>query len=119
MSNFWTKVIGDKKEWRSMEARADALPRDYRIMYGEIKHYLFRFSTGDGMGTVDVLRDVLALLETGAAQGKHALDVTGEDVAAFCDVRLRGVASYSYVDKGRASLNRDVAKKLGPSGRQG
>ena len=119
MSNFWTKVIGEKKEWRSMEARADALPRDYRIMYGEIKHYLFRFTTGDGMGTMDVLKDVLALFETSAAEGKHALDVTGEDVAAFCDERLRGAPSYSYVDKGRASLNRDVAKKLGPSGRQG
>ena len=102
-----------------MEARADALPRDHRIMYGEIKHHLFRFSTGDGMGTMDVLRDVLALLETGAAQGKPALALTGEDVAAFCDVRLRGVPSNSYVDKGRALLNRHVAKKLGPSGRQG
>ena len=40
MSNFWTKVIGEKKEWRSMEARAAALPRDYRIVYGEIKQYM-------------------------------------------------------------------------------
>jgi DNA-binding ferritin-like protein (Dps family) len=118
MSSFWTKVLGDKKEWRSMEARADALPRDYRIMYGKIKPYLFGFTTGDGLGTMAVLRDVLAAFETGAAQGKRALDVTGEDVAAFCDERLRGAPSYSYVDKGRASLNRDVAKRLGPAGRQ-
>ena len=40
MSNLWTKVIGEKKEWRSMEARAHALPRDYRIVYGEIKQYM-------------------------------------------------------------------------------
>jgi DNA-binding ferritin-like protein (Dps family) len=46
--------------------------------------------------------------------------LTGEtDVAAFCDERLRGVPSYSYVDNGRASLNRDVAKQLGLAGRQG
>ena len=71
MSSFWTKVIGDKREWRSMEARADALPRDYRIVYAEIKPYLWKFTTGDGMDTVAVLRDVLRLFETSAADGKH------------------------------------------------
>jgi len=108
--NFWTKVIGEKKAWRSMEARADALPRDYRIVYGEIKQYSFKFTSGDGMDTLAVLKDILDLFETSAAQGKHALDVTGEDVAAFCDERLRGT---SFMDTWRASLNRDVARKLG------
>jgi DNA-binding ferritin-like protein (Dps family) len=116
MSNFWTKVVGEKKEWRSMEARADALPRDYRIVYGEIKQYLFRFASGDGMETLAVLKDILDLFETSAAEGKGALDVTGGDVAAFCDQRLRGT---SFMDKWRASLNRDVAKKLGHAGTQG
>jgi len=116
MSSFWTRVIGEKKEWRSMEARADALPRDYRIMYREIKGYLFRFSAGDGMDALAALRDILDLFETSAAEGKHAFDVTGEDVAAFCDQRLRPTPVYSYVDKGRASLNRDVKKLLGNAG---
>jgi DNA-binding ferritin-like protein (Dps family) len=110
MSSFWTKVIGEKKEWRSMETRAGALPRDYRIVYGEIKQYSFKFTSGDGMDTLAVLKDILDLFETSAAQGKHALDVTGEDVAAFCDERLRGT---SFMDTWRASLNRDVARKLG------
>ncbi len=113
MSSFWSKVTGEKKEWRSMEARADALPRDYRIVYGEIKPYLWKFTTGDGMVTIAVLQDVLALFETSAAAGRNALDVTGDDVAAFCDERLRDAPAYSYVDKGRASLNRDVRKKIG------
>ena len=55
MSNFWTKVTGEKKEWRSMEARADALPRDYRIMYREIKRYMFTFTSGDGMDTLSLI----------------------------------------------------------------
>jgi len=117
MSNFWTKVIGDKKEWRSMEARADALPRDYRIVYREMKQYMWRFTSGDGTDVLAVLKGVLELFETSAAQGKHALDVTGEDVAAFCDERLRGTASFA--DRWRASLNRDVAKQLGHAGPQG
>jgi DNA-binding ferritin-like protein (Dps family) len=114
MSGFWTKVIGDKKEWRSMEARADALPRDYRVMYREIKNYLFKLGSGDVQDVVRVLNDVLDLFERGVAEGKQVLEVTGEDVAAFCDERLRGAPSWveSYLDKGRTSLNRDVAKKL-------
>jgi hypothetical protein len=59
MSNLWSRVIGDKKEWRSMEARAEALPRDYRIVYGEMKRYLWRFTAGDGRDVVAVLKDVL------------------------------------------------------------
>jgi DNA-binding ferritin-like protein (Dps family) len=117
MSNLWSKVIGDKKEWRSMEARADALPRDYRIVYGEMKQYMWRFTAGDGMDIVAVLKGVLGLFESSAAEGRHVLDVTGKDVAAFCDERLRGTASYA--DTWRASLNRDVLNNLGPVGRQG
>ena len=116
MSNFWSKVVGEKKEWRSMEARAAALPRDHRILYGEIKHYLFKFTSGDGMDTLAVLKEILDLFETSAAEGKDALAVTGDDVAAFCDQRLRGT---SFMDTWRASLNRDVATKLGHAGSHG
>jgi DNA-binding ferritin-like protein (Dps family) len=44
MSNFLTKILGDRNEWKSMEARADALPRDYRIVYAEIMQYMWKFS---------------------------------------------------------------------------
>jgi DNA-binding ferritin-like protein (Dps family) len=110
MTNLLTKILGDKKEWKAMEARANVLPRDFRIVYGEMKSYLWRFTTGDGMDIVAILKEVLGLFETGAAQGKSVLDVTGEDVAAFCHERLRGTTS--YLDKWRASLNRDIAQKL-------
>jgi DNA-binding ferritin-like protein (Dps family) len=92
MSNLLTKIIGDKKEWKAMEARANTLP------------------AGDGKDIVAVLREVLELFETSAAHGENVLDVTGEDVAAFCHERLRGTTS--YLDKWRASLTRDVATKL-------
>jgi DNA-binding ferritin-like protein (Dps family) len=104
------RVIGDKKEWRSMEARADALPRDYRIVYAALKRYLWRFTFGDGSAAMAVLEDVLGQFEAGAAERKHALDVTGEDVAAFCDERLRDLPTYAAT--WRASFNQDVSRKL-------
>jgi DNA-binding ferritin-like protein (Dps family) len=115
MTNLVTRLVGDKTEWRSMEARARALPRDYRIVYREMKQYLWRFTSGNGSDVVAVLKGVLGLFETGAAEGQHALDVTGEDVAAFCDERLRGTVSFA--DRWRTSLNRDVARQLGHAGR--
>jgi DNA-binding ferritin-like protein (Dps family) len=110
MTNLLTRVLGDKKEWRAMEARAEDLPRDYRIVYGELMSYLWRFTSGDGRDIVAVLKDVLALFEVSAAQGLGVLEVTGEDLAAFGDERLRGTASYQ--DKWRIALNRDVARRL-------
>jgi DNA-binding ferritin-like protein (Dps family) len=111
-----TKILGDKNEWKSMEARADALPRDYRIVYAEIMQYMWKFTSGDGMDIVATLKDVLGLFETCAAEGKQALDVTGADVAAFCDERLRGTRS--HIDKWRESLNCDVLRQLGYAGPQ-
>jgi len=116
MNSFLKKILGDKKEWKAMEARADALPSDYRILYGEIKGYMFKLSAGDGMSTVAVLRDLLELFETGAADGKRALEVTGEDVAAFCDELLRN--ANTYTENWREALNRDVLKKLGREEKQ-
>ena len=110
MENFLKKIIGDKKDWKRMEARADALPSDYRIVYGEIKKYMWKFTAGDGMDVIAILSDLLGLFETGAADGRHALEVTGEDVAAFCDELLRNAKTYT--ENWRTSLNRDVMDKL-------
>ncbi len=86
------------------------LPRDFRIVCGEMTSNLWKFATGDGTEIIAALEQVLGLFETGATQGKSVTYVTGEDVAAFCHQRLRSTTS--YLDKWRASLNRDVANKL-------
>jgi DNA-binding ferritin-like protein (Dps family) len=107
---FLKKILGDKKEWRAMEARAAALPADYRIVYGEMQKYLWKFTAGDGMDIIAILKDLLDLFETGAADGKRALEVTGEDVAEFCDELLRNAKTYT--EKWHDALNRDVMDKL-------
>jgi len=109
MSSFVTKILGDKKAWRAMEARAGALPGDYRTVYRQVKSYMWRFTSCDGMATIAILEEVLGLFESGAAHDQNVLDVTGADVAGFCDDRLRGT---TYQDRWRESFNRDVASKL-------
>ncbi len=107
MSDFIKKIIGDKKEWNAMEARAKALPKDYQIVYDEIKPYMWKASGQDSM---DVFKGLLDLFEEGAANGRNALEITGDDVAAFCDELIEGAKTYA--DKWREDLNNDIAKKL-------
>lgn len=55
--------------------------------------------------------DLIELFEVGTAEGKPVLDITGLDVASFCDELLRCARTYQ-ADK-REALNRDILNKLG------
>lgn len=111
MKDFITKIIGDKKEWRAMEARAKALPKDYQIVYREIQQYIWKSS---GVSGIDIFNNLLDFFEEGAASGQPVLQITGDDVAAFCDEILRDEKrEKSYIDRWRESLNHDIAKKIG------
>ncbi|WP_298989793.1 DUF1048 domain-containing protein [uncultured Pseudokineococcus sp.] len=117
MRDFITKLVGDKREWRAMEARAAALPQDYRLLYAEIQKYLWRLSSGDGRGTIEVLAGLLDLFEAGAADGRRALEVTGPDVAGFCDGLL--LQTRTYTQDWREELNRTVHDTLAEPPRDG
>jgi DNA-binding ferritin-like protein (Dps family) len=58
-----------------------------------------------------ILADLLDLFETGVAEGRHVLEITGEDVAEFCDELLRNAKMDT--ESGRDALNRDIMNKLG------
>ena len=113
MSDLLSKIIGDlegKKEWKALQARAAALPEDYRFVYDEIKSYIWNGGT-ELMDPTNVFKRVVDLFEEGAASGKHVLDVTGGDVAGFVEDLARG--GRTYLDDQREKLNQAVAKKLG------
>jgi DNA-binding ferritin-like protein (Dps family) len=113
MNNVLGKLMGDRRNWKRMEARANALPRDYRIVYEEMKCYMWRFTAGDGTDIVAILEDVLAEFEAAVADGKRVLGVTGEDVAAYCSARLGDLdLGCRYLESLRNSLNQDVKKQL-------
>lgn len=110
MTQFLKKLLGDKQDWKRMEARAQSLPSDYQLVYTELQQYMWRFTAGDGMDIIAILKNVLDLFETGAAEGRRVLDLTGPDVASFCDELLRN--ANTYTEHWREELNRTVATKL-------
>jgi len=112
MTNTLTALFGDrdeKKAWDAMQARADALPREFRATYGALKSYLWKFTADNGKDVVAALARILALFETSAAEGKKANDVTGPHLAEFADTYLPSRRP-AYESSWRDKLNHDAAK---------
>lgn len=105
------KMNRDKKEYQRQMARVQALPKSYRFVYKKIQNYMWSFAGGDGFDMLKTQYDLIELFEAGAAAGRHVLDVTGEDVAGFCDELIRG--NKLWTDAIRTRLNKGMQRKLG------
>lgn len=59
-----------------------------------------------------MLSGVIDLFEEGAALGKGALEVTGSDVAAFCDDLIKDSKTYAdiYQESAHQEVNKAVNK---------
>lgn len=105
------KMVKSKREYKEQMAKVEALPEDYQYVFKKIQEHMWKFAAGSGYDMMNIQYDLIELFESGAAGGKHVLDVTGEDVAAFCDELLRNAET--YMENWREKLNRDIMKKLG------
>lgn len=105
--SFIEKIIGSldgKREWKAMETRAKALPSEYHNAYKAIQKYMW--TSGGLTDWEDMSRifgSILDLFEEGVVEGKKVTDLTGKDVAAFCDELVNGAETWK--DKYRAKLN--------------
>ena len=103
-------IIEGKKEWRMHMARVKALPQDYQIVYKEIQKYLFKVGPVELTEGTGLLSGIVDLFEEGVASGKGVLEVTGSDVAAFCDDLIKD--SKTYADIYQESVNQEVYKAI-------
>lgn len=105
------KMIESKREYKQQMARVTALPEDYQYVFKKIQSHMWKFAAGSGYDMMKIQYDLIELFEEGAAEGKNVLEITGDDVAAFCDELLR--SARTYTEDWREALNRDILKKLG------
>lgn len=103
-------IIEGKKKWRTHAARVKALPQDYQIVYHEIQKYLFKVGPVELTEGTDLLSGIVDLFAEGVAHGKGVLEVTGSDVAAFCDELIKD--SKTYADVYQASVDQEVRKAM-------
>ena len=112
--NLWERMTGSDltRDWKAFEARAEALPDDYRAAWGQIIAHLFPYGDFTGRNLMPILDGALGLLEETAADGQSVDDVLGDDIAGFCAALAGGEGARSYRDRWREQLNRNVARKL-------
>jgi len=104
------EIIEGKKEWRAHVVRVKALPQDYQIVYKEIQKYFYKVGPVELTEGLGLLSGIIDLFEEGAALGKGVLEVTGRDVAAFCDDLIKD--SKTYAEIYQESVNQEVNKAM-------
>lgn len=103
-------IIEGKKEWRAHMARVKALPKDYQVVYKEIQKYLFKVGPVELTEGTVLLSGIIDLFEEGVATEKGVLEVTGSNVAAFCDDLIKD--SETYADIYQEFANQEVNKAM-------
>ena len=116
--NFWEAMTGSDltRDWKAYEARAAALPVEYRAAWEEIKGHLFPYGDFSGRNLMPILDSALGLLEETAADEQSIHEVLGDDIEGFCAALAGGEGGRSYRDRWREQLNRNVARELGRLG---
>jgi DNA-binding ferritin-like protein (Dps family) len=104
------KMLKEKREYKAQMARVNALPEDYRFVFKKIQSHMWMFAAGSGYDMMQIHYDLIELFESGAAKGQRVLEITGNDVAGFCDDLLRNAKTYT--EDWRIKLNREIAEKL-------
>jgi len=103
-----------KREYKALVKRTKEMPYEYRFTFKKIMGYMYTVGLGIDVNEILlILSGMVELFEDGVAEGKGVIEVTGEDIAAFCDELMRDAKKYSFSYAGR--LNRKVSKVVGGS----
>lgn len=86
-----SETLAQKKIWRAHMRRVKTLPRDYRVVYRQMQKYIFKIGPIGFDAGMDVLSGIIGWLEEGVAAGKDVLDVTGKNIAGFCDALMENI----------------------------
>lgn len=111
MIKFIQKMIADKKEYKEQMERVKALPEDYRFVFEKMHTYMWSFASGDGSDMLKTQQELIELFETSVEDGRHVLEITGEDVVGFYDEFIRDTRKWT--DKYREKLNHNILNKTG------
>ena len=104
ISDFTTKVVGDKRRWRAYKARTRALPPNYRVAVEGVERYLMYFGAVDGDSAASLFEDVADLFERAAADGTPIHEIVGDDPVEFVEALVRNYDRGGYVTRERQRL---------------
>lgn len=103
MINLIKKMINDKKEYKEQMSRVEKLPEDYKFVFKKLHEYMWSLAGWDGSDMLKAQGELIELFEVSSADGRHVLDIIGEDALGFCDEFLHDTKKWT--DKFSEKLN--------------
>jgi DNA-binding ferritin-like protein (Dps family) len=110
ISDFTTKVIGDKRRWRAYKARTRALPDNYRAAVEAVERYLMYFGSADGDSAASMFEDLADLFEQAAADATPIREIVGEDPVEFVDAFLQNYSKGGWITRERERLTSSIER---------
>lgn len=104
------KMMESKREYRQAMARVKELPDEYQFVFKKIQDHMWMFASGAGYDMMEIHYGLIELFEEGANLGKRVLEITGDDVATFCEELLRSASTYT--NDWRTKLNKEIHDKI-------
>lgn len=81
--------LDDKRKYKQMMKRIEALPKDYNLAFRKIQKYINTVGgiSGDAtmLNNLKVFEDLLDLFEESVADERNIKEVIGNDVSKFCN----------------------------------
>lgn len=111
-----TGSLDQKKQYKQLMARLEALPEPYLAAAKAVDRYLtYNGGIVDGETLVTMLGDIVELWERAAADGTPVRSIVGDDPSAFADDFARAYSGQQWIDKERERLAKaiDEAEKGG------
>ncbi|WP_314147053.1 DUF1048 domain-containing protein [uncultured Leifsonia sp.] len=113
MASKWIEMVTgsleQKKQYRQLRARLEALPEPYLGVAKAVQRY-FMYNGGitDGDTLVTMMNDFVELWERAAADGTPVRDIVGEDPVEFADTFIEAYLGKRWIDKEKARLTAAV-----------
>ncbi|WOP17432.1 DUF1048 domain-containing protein [Raineyella sp. LH-20] len=105
-----TGSLEQKKQYKQLRTRMDALPAPYAAAAKALHRYFMSGAAGipEDDSVVTMMRDFVELWERAAADGTPLRDIVGEDPVEFADLFAQAYLGKRWIDNERARLTRAI-----------
>ncbi len=105
-----TGSLEQKKQYRQVKARLDALPEPYQSVASAFDRYFMYYGgLTDGDTIVQMHGDLADLWERAAVDGTPVREIVGDDPVEFAETFAQAYGGKRWIDKERARLAKAVA----------
>ena len=104
-----TGSLEQKKQYKQLQARIDALPEPYGATAKALQRY-FMYNGGviDGETLITMTGDFVELWERAAVDGTPVREIVGENPVEFAEAFTQAYSGKQWIDKERARLNKAI-----------